>query len=90
MSELMQVTDGTFEDEIVNSDVPSMVDLWAPWCAPCRTIGPWIEELAQKYDGKFKAAKMNVDENPNIPNLAPFRIFILTSIFKSYPAEYQR
>jgi thioredoxin 1 len=82
VSELMQVNDGNFEDEIVKSDVPSMVDLWAPWCAPCRTISPWIEELAQKYDGKFKAAKMNVDENPNTPNQYGVRAIPTVLFFK--------
>jgi len=82
VSELMQVNDGNFEEEIVNSDVPSMVDLWAPWCAPCRVIGPWIEELAQQYDGKFKAAKMNVDENPNTPNQYGVRAIPTVLFFK--------
>jgi len=82
VSELMQVNDGNFEDEIVKSELPSMVDLWAPWCGPCRTIGPWIEELAQKYDGKFKVAKMNVDENPNIPNQYGVRAIPTVLFFK--------
>ncbi len=82
MSELMQVNDGNFEDEIVKTELPSMVDLWAPWCGPCRTIGPWIEELAQKYDGKFKVAKMNVDENPNIPNQYGVRAIPTVLFFK--------
>jgi len=68
VSELLQVNDDNFEDEIVKSDLPSMIDLWAPWCQPCLITGPWIEELAQKHDGKFKVAKMNVDENPMVPN----------------------
>jgi thioredoxin 1 len=82
VSELLQVNDSNFEDEIVNAEVPSMVDLWAPWCGPCRTIGPWIEELAKKYDGKFKAAKMNVDENPNIPNQYGVRAIPTVLFFK--------
>ena len=64
MSELLQVNDSNFEDEIVKSDLPAMVDLWAPWCQPCLMTAPWVEELAQKYEGRFKVAKMNVDENP--------------------------
>ncbi|MEE8300768.1 MAG: thioredoxin [Desulfatiglandales bacterium] len=64
MSELLQVNDSSFEDEIVKSDIPAMVDLWAPWCQPCLMTAPWVEELAQKYEGRFKVAKMNVDENP--------------------------
>ncbi len=64
MSELLQVNDSSFEDEIVKSNLPAMVDLWAPWCQPCLMTAPWVEELAQKYEGRFKVAKMNVDENP--------------------------
>ena len=82
MGELIHVTDGNFDDVIVRSEVPSMVDLWAPWCAPCRMIGPWIEELALKYDGKFKAAKMNVDENPNIPTQYGVRAIPTVLFFK--------
>jgi thioredoxin 1 len=64
VSELLQVNDSSFEDEIVKSNIPAMVDLWAPWCQPCLMTAPWVEELAQKYEGRFKVAKMNVDENP--------------------------
>jgi thioredoxin 1 len=64
VSGLLQVTDSNFEDEIIKSSKPALVDLWAPWCQPCLITGPWIEELAQQYSEKFKAAKMNVDENP--------------------------
>ena len=64
MSELLKVNDSSFEDEIVKSNIPAMVDLWAPWCQPCLMTAPWVEELAQKYEGRFKVAKMNVDENP--------------------------
>lgn len=64
MSEVLQVNDSSFEDEIVKSNIPAMVDLWAPWCQPCLMTAPWVEELAQKYEGRFKVAKMNVDDNP--------------------------
>ena len=54
MSELLQVNDSSFEDEIVKSNIPAMVDLWAPWCQPCLMTAPWVEELAQKYEGSFQ------------------------------------
>ena len=82
MSELLQVNDNNFEDEIVKSDLPSMVDLWAPWCQPCLMTGPWVEELGKKYEGNFKVAKMNVDENPTIPNQYGVRAIPTILLFK--------
>jgi thioredoxin 1 len=64
---LFHTTDGNFEAEILKSDIPAMVDFWAPWCGPCHIIAPVIEELAKEYAGKVKVAKMNVDENRATP-----------------------
>jgi len=63
---IKQLTDAEFESTI-NAGKPVFIDFWAPWCGPCRLIGPIVEELAPKYDGKAIIAKMNVDENPNVP-----------------------
>lgn len=59
------ITDQNFEEEVVKSTMPVVVDFWAPWCAPCRVVGPIIEELAKEYAVKVKVGKMNVDENPD-------------------------
>jgi thioredoxin 1 len=67
MSNLLQVTDETFEAEIINSDLPAIVDFWAEWCGPCRMVGPVVEDLAKAYSGKIKVAKMDVDKNRQTP-----------------------
>jgi thioredoxin 1 len=67
MSDLLHVTDSTFDEEIMNSDTPAMVDFWAEWCGPCKMVTPVLEELAKDYAGKVKIAKMNVDENRQTP-----------------------
>ena len=61
-----EITEINFEDEVIKSPQPVVIDLWAEWCMPCRMIAPIIEELAQEYDGKVKFGKLNVDENRNI------------------------
>ena len=67
MSDLLEVTDENFDAEIMNSDVPAIVDFWAAWCGPCKMVGPIVEELAQEYEGKIKVAKMDVDANRATP-----------------------
>ena len=64
MTKPMEVTDETFETEVIGSSTPVLVDFWADWCAPCKIIAPIVEELAEEFDGKVKFAKVDVDSNP--------------------------
>jgi thioredoxin 1 len=65
-SEVKTLTDATFDDEVGKSATPMIVDFWAPWCGPCRMVGPIIDEIAQDHAGKVAIGKVNVDENPGI------------------------
>lgn len=83
MSEnLLHVNDGNFQSEVLDSNVPTLVDFWAPWCAPCLIIAPVIEELAEEYKEKLKVAKMNVDESPATPGQYGIRGIPTVIIFK--------
>jgi thioredoxin 1 len=77
-----EITDANFETEVLNSEIPVMVDFWAPWCGPCRALAPVIDQVAEEYTGKVKVVKLNTDENPesavkfritSIPNLIIFK-----------------
>lgn len=61
------ITDSLFEDEVINSTIPVIVDFWAEWCGPCKTLGPIFEKVAEKYSGKVKFLKLDVDENQITP-----------------------
>lgn len=62
-----QFTDANFDSDVLKSEIPVLVDFWAPWCGPCVSIAPMLDELSAEYEGKISVGKMNVDENPNTP-----------------------
>ena len=82
MSELLQITDENFDEEIINSELPAMVDFWAEWCGPCRMVGPMVEDLAKEYEGKIKVAKMDVDKNRETPTRFGIRNIPTLILFK--------
>jgi thioredoxin 1 len=65
MANVAAATDSNFQEEVMNADLPVLVDFWAEWCGPCRMIAPVVEEIAQETDGKMKVMKLDVDSNPN-------------------------
>jgi len=64
MSKPIEVNDSNFDQMVLQAKIPVLVDLWAPWCAPCRMVAPVVEELASEYEGRVSFAKLNVDQNP--------------------------
>jgi thioredoxin 1 len=78
----MEFSTDNFEVEVVNSDVPVLVDFWAPWCGPCKMIGPIVEELAGEFDGKVKMGKVNVDHNQELAAMFGIRGIPTVMLFK--------
>jgi thioredoxin 1 len=79
---IIEVSDNSFEQEVLQSDLPVLVDFWAPWCGPCRAIAPVVEELSADYQSKLKVVKCNVDDNPKVPGKYGIRAIPTLIIFK--------
>jgi thioredoxin 1 len=76
------VTDETFEQEVIESQVPVLVDFWAPWCGPCRMVAPVVDEISEQYTGQVKVVKVNTDENPSVASKYGIRSIPTLMIFK--------
>lgn len=82
MGKTVLITDDNFEGEVLNSDVPVLLDFWAEWCPPCRAIAPVLDEIAGDYEGRIKVGKLNVDENPETARAFGIRSIPTMILFK--------
>jgi len=82
MSNIIHLSDDTFQKEVIDSNIPVLVDYWAEWCGPCKMIAPILDDLVSEYDGKLKIAKLNIDENPQTPTKFGIRGIPTLMIFK--------
>ena len=82
MVDPIDISDDTFQSEVIESDVPVLVDFWADWCGPCKMVAPVVKDLAAEFDGRVKIAKMDVDANPHTPTQYGVRSIPTLLIFK--------
>jgi thioredoxin 1 len=83
MTAVVNVTDTTFDQEVLKAEVPVLVDFWAPWCGPCKAVAPVVEDLSKEYDGRLKVVKLNTDENPKTAQAYTIRGIPSLYLFKN-------
>ena len=84
---ILNVNDDSFDEDVLNSDTPVLIDYWAEWCGPCKMIAPTLEEVASEYQGRVKVAKLNIDDNPGTPPKYRIRSIPTLMLFKSGQVE---
>ena len=89
-NQIVYTSDDSFQEDVLEADVPVLVDYWAEWCGPCKMIAPVLEELASEYDGKLRIAKLNIDENPKTPPKYGIRGIPTLMLFKNGNVEAQK
>ena len=87
MSEISHTSDGSFENDVLKSDLPVLVDYWAEWCGPCKVIAPVLEEIALEYKGRMKVCKLDIDENSDTPPKYGIRGIPTLMLFKNGAVE---
>ena len=86
---MLEVTDATFDEMVLKSDLPVLVDFWAPWCGPCRALAPVLEELAKDMEGQVRIVKVNVDENQALPSKFAIRSIPTLILFNKGEVQEQ-
>ena len=87
MSNIVHISDDSFDSDVIKSDIPVLVDYWADWCGPCKMIAPILDEIAGQYAGKLKITKLNIDENPSTPPKYGIRGIPTLMLFKAGEVE---